>query len=276
MPNTKGMNEKSSPQNPRPELKSQLTRVTRLLHRAQDSVHSALGSAPTYQELEEWTGVAEGTIKYWFSNRGEPTAEFVLQFLERIPERQRDQILASAYRVYPSLEHPRLKCDQTCISWLKTIACEQRGLVFIQGSDDESRTFVLTALGQAFLGLTERPHQLAGLDAHKPDWFVPLPGVRYLGNLFQPVKLLQAARDHWPKVQARGARLVVLNTIGVLAADLQRQIKPLTASCPVIVAEAAPVKPAVLKRAAHGPVHIITLAKPPENAKGIALTIEAI
>lgn len=270
------MNEKSRPQNQKTNLGTQLTRVTKLLRRAQDSLNNSLGAPPTYRDLQEWTGVAEGTIKYWFSNCGEPTAEFVLQMVERIPERHRDPILAPAYRVYPSLEHPRLECDQTCISWLRTIICEPRGLVFIQGGSDENRTFVLTALGNAFLSLTKRPHRLAGLDAHQPDWFVPLPGVRYLGNLFHPLKLQQAVKDNWPKLHEGGTQLIVLNMIGVLASDLQTQIKPFTALCPVLVAEAAQVKASVLKRAAKGPIHVVAVANHPENAKRIALTIEAV
>jgi hypothetical protein len=271
-----GMNEKSSPQSRTPGAQSQLTRITRLLQRAQDSLHSALGASPSYSELEEWTAVPEGTIKYWYSNKGLPTAEFLLQVLERIPEKQRHDLLDSACRVYPSLEHPRLKCDHTILSRLRTIVCQSGGLVIVQGSNDESRTFMLTALGHAFLGLTASPHGLVGLDAHESDWFVPLPGVRYLDNLFQPAKLLQAARDNWPKVQARGTQLVLLNAIGVLMADFQRPIKALTARCPVIIAEAAQIKPSLLKRASHGPVHIVTVYKHPENAKGIALNIDVL
>jgi len=62
----------------------QLKRVTRLLRRAQDSLHTARGKTPSYLELEDWTGVADGTVKDWFANNGRPTAEFLLQLLERI------------------------------------------------------------------------------------------------------------------------------------------------------------------------------------------------
>lgn len=271
-----GMNEKSSSQSRTSGAQSQLTRVARLLLRARDSLHSALGSSPTYPELEEWTDVPEGTIKYWFSNLGQPTAEFLLRLLERMPGRERDEILDSAYRVYPNLDHASLKCDRTVISRLKSIVCQPRGIVFIQGANDELRTFLLTALGHAFLALTAKPHALTGLDAHEPDWFVPLPGVRYFGNLFQAAKLLQAARDNWPEVQARGAQLVVLNAMGVGIADFHRQIKALTAGGPVLIAEAAHVKPSLLKRASHGPVHIVTVSKLPEDVRGITITIESI
>lgn len=271
-----GMNENVIRQSRTADAKSQLTRVARLLLRTRDSLHSALGSSPTYPELEEWTGMAEGTIKDWCNNKGRPIAEFVLQLLERVPEKQRHEILDSACRVFPTLDHPRLKCDQTIISRLKTMVSQPRGVVFIQGGNDESRTFLLTAMGYAFLGLTARPHRLVGLDAHEPDWFVPLPGVRYLPNMFQPAKLLQAAKDNWPKVQFSGARLVVFNGTGVVLGGFHRQVKSLTGRCSVIVAEAAQLKPSLVKRASHGPVHIVTVSKHPENGKGIDVAIEAI
>jgi len=269
------MNEKSGFQTCTPGPRVQLTRVTRLLRYAQDSHHSALGTSPTYSELEEWTGVAEATIKDWCNNKGRPTAEFVLQLLERMPQRQRHETLDSVCRLFPSLEHTRLSHDQTTTSRLKSIICQPQGLVVIQGASDESRTFLVTALGHAFLSLTARPHRVVGLDAHEPDWFVPVPGVRYFRNLFEPAQLLQAARQNWPKVHAHSSQLVVLNAMGVALADFQRQIKALTVSCPVVIAEAAQLKPSLLKSATHGPLHIVTVSKHPENAKGIAIVIEA-
>lgn len=98
-------NSPSAPGNP------QLKRVTRLLRRAHDSLHNARGKSPSYGELEEWTGVAGGTIKDWFANNGRPPAEFLLQMLERVSERTRHEILAQACRLCPTLDHPRLEAD---------------------------------------------------------------------------------------------------------------------------------------------------------------------
>lgn len=271
-----GMNETSIPQSRTLGARSAVKRVTRLLQQAQDSLHSTLGTSPTNAEWAEWTGVSERTVQDWYNDKGRPTAEFVLQLLERINEKHRHDIVDSVCRVYPTLEHPRLKCDRTIISRLKTIACQPRGLVFIQGGNDESRTFLLSAIGYTFLSLTARPHRLVGLDAHEPDWFVPLPGVHYLGNLFHPAKLLQAARDNWPKLQVPETHLVVLNATGVLMADFQRQIRALTARCSVVVAEAAPVKPSLVKKVSHGPVHIVSVSMYPDNGKGIGIGIETV
>jgi hypothetical protein len=226
--------------------------------------------------MEEWTGMAEGTIKDWFNNKGRPTAEFALQLLERIPEKARHENLESACRLCTTFEHPRLKCDQTILSLLRTIICQPRGLTVIQGGNDESRTFLVAAMGHSYLGLTERPHRVAGLDVHATDWFVPVPGVHYLNNLFQADRLREAAFANWPEVPVRGTQLVLLNGISCALVDFQSRLRALTAKCPVIIAEVASIKPSLLKRTAHGPIHVITVSKHPDNGKGIAVAIEAI
>lgn len=271
-----GMNEKSSLQSRQPDGQNQLTRVTRLLHRALDCLHNARGKSPTYRELEEWTQITHTTITDWFKNEGRPTAEFLLQILERVPEKARADMINSVCRLWPSLEHSRLKCDQTVISLLKTIICQPRGLVLVQGGNDESRTFVVAALGNAFLDLTAKPRSLVGIDVHEPDWFVPLPGVHYLHNLFQPAKLLEAAREHWPMAQKSEAQLVVLNGLEAVLVHFRKHLKALSGRCPVIISEAGHIKPALLKRNSSGPIHIITVNKHPENSKGIAVVVEAI
>ena len=146
----------------------------------------------------------------------------------------------------------------------------------VQGGNDESRTFTVTALGNAFLGLTAKPHRLTGIDVHEPDWFVPLPGVRYLHNLFQPAALVKAAREYWPNPPAREAQLVVFNGLEAVMVHFPKQLKALSARCLVIVAEAGGIKPSLLKRCSAGPLHILTVSKHPENSKSIAVGVEAI
>jgi hypothetical protein len=276
--NTKheGMNEKLRLQNGNLNGTPRTARVTRLLRRAQDCLRNAQGNAPTHRELGEWTQTAHATVTDWFNNKGRPTAEFLFQLLERLPEEKRQEMIESACRAWPSLGNPRLKCDQTVISLLKTIVCLPRGLVLVQGGNDENRTFVITAMGNAFLDLTARPHRLSGIDIHEPDWFVPLPGVCYLHNILLPAKVVQAVREYWPSPPAHGAHLVVLNGLEAVMAHFGKQVRALSARCPVIIAETGIIKPALLKRCSAGPIHIITVGKHSENSKGIAVAVEAI
>ena len=84
----------------------QLTRTTLLLRRLRAALQGRAGLTPSYLDMEEWTGVAEGTLKDWFNNKGRPTAEFLLQLLDRTPEEIRHQILATTCKPWPTLAHP--------------------------------------------------------------------------------------------------------------------------------------------------------------------------
>ncbi len=81
-------------------------------------------------------------MKDWFDNNGRPTAEFLLQLLERILERMRLEILTQACRLFQTLDHLRMKCDQTIISQLKSISCQFHGFTLIVCGNAESRTFL--------------------------------------------------------------------------------------------------------------------------------------
>ena len=110
------MNEKSIPRIRVPDSNPQLNRITFMLGRAQGSLRDGRGGVPTYSELEEMTGVANGTVKGWFANNGRPTAEFLIQLLERLPERTTQEILVQACRLCPMLDHLRLECGRTVIN----------------------------------------------------------------------------------------------------------------------------------------------------------------
>lgn len=271
-----GMNEKSLPQKAHLSSPTLCSRVTRMLRRAQNSLHSAGGDSPTYSELALWMDVAEGTVKYWLAGKGKPTAEFLIKLLERIPEAARHQILDEGCRVWPTLEHQRLRADATVLSRLKSILGQAQGLVFIQGGSDETRTFLVAALGHSFLALTQRPHQVLGLDAHEPDWFVPVPGVTYLGNTFSPALLAQTVREHWPQAKSGRAQLFLLNAIWPAVPECQKPISALTDIGMVVVAANGPIKPSLVKKLARGPLHILTLAKHPESDRSIEFTFEGV
>jgi hypothetical protein len=232
--------------------------------------------SPSYIEMEEWTGVAEGTVKDWFSNKGRPTSEFLLQLLDRVPGEIRNQILAATYKTWPTLAHPRLKCDQTIVSQLKTIISQGGGFTFIQGGSDEARTFLLTALGNAFLAVTERPRSVAGFDVHAPDWFVPVPGLKYLHNLFHPALLREAIRQGWPQVASGKVQLICLNGIWTVMPDMQKEILALAARFPVVVADASIIEASRLRKNVAAPANLVTVAEGHGTDKGILVAIQAL
>jgi hypothetical protein len=207
----KGM--KKTPQTQLSDSKPQSTRITLMLRQIQASVPGAGGKSPTYREMAEWTGIPEGTLRDWFNDSGQPTAECLLRLLERMPEGVRLRILDEFTRQWPTLEHSRLAGDRTLISRLKTILGQPKGFTYIQGDNDERRTFLIAALGHSFLNLTQPPRRVLGLDVHAADWFVPVPGVDYLGNIFEPDRLRREAQRAWPQIRHGENSLVLLNGV---------------------------------------------------------------
>jgi hypothetical protein len=87
----------------------QLTRMTRMLRRIKVALDGCAGISATYRDMEDWTGVHENTIKDWFNGRGRPTAEFLIELMDRIPAAARQQILATTCRTLPTLAHPQTR-----------------------------------------------------------------------------------------------------------------------------------------------------------------------
>lgn len=262
-----------SPEESEPTVK----RVTHLLRSLAGSLGGRGGRVATYVDMEQWTGVPQGTLTDWFGNRGRPTADFLLQLLERLAEPARHGTIDLACKTFPKLEGKRLVCDATTISQLKTIACQMNGLTFITGTEatDEARTYLLTALGNTFLDHTERPRRISGIDAHKPDWFVPLPGVNYLQNRMNPAHLREAVQELWPDICAGKNHLVVLNRIWSAAPNFQRDIKALANDNNVVVADANVPDLLQLRRSKLWRAHLISVTEDPKSKQNILVTIQA-
>jgi len=258
------------------DLTPRLTRTTLLLRRLRAALQGRAGLAPSYMEMEEWTGVAEGTLKDWFNNKGRPTAEFLLQLLDRTPDEVRHHTLAATYQAWPTRANPRLKCDQTVLSQLKTILCQSNGLSFIQGGSAEARTFLLTALAHSFLAMTERPRRVAGFDVHEADWFVLVPGLTYLHNVFHPALLRQALRQGWKQVGSNKVQLICLNGIWTVLPEMQKEILAMAARFPVVVADAATIDPYRLEKELKAPANLVTVSQDPNTGSGILIAIQAL
>ena len=121
------------------------------------------------------------------------------------------------------MESARLNHDPAVLSQLSTILRQQNGLVLVQEGSRSTRTFLTTALGHAW----EKLHlgsAVRGIDAHAPDWFVPLDDVIYLQNLLEPKRLRAAVQAHWPKLLETRHGCIILN--GVWAAMEATSISP--------------------------------------------------
>jgi hypothetical protein len=256
-------------------LSPPITRVARMLRRIQPWLQSQRSRVATFAEIEKWTEVPENTVRGWFANEGNPTAEFLLRLLERTPNNVQAGILDEFCRVYPILEHPRFSIDRTILSRLATLLSQSRGLTFIQGADDEARTFFITALGHSFFALGQAPRRVQGLDVHACDWFVPVPGVVYLENAFQPEELRRAVQSAWPQVRNDDSSLLIFNGLWSAIPEVQTKIRALADRYHVVVADACKFE--ANQQSGHGAARttLITLGSGLPQPKGISLEIQA-
>lgn len=249
--------------------------MTLLLRKLQVAVQWRAGKPPTYAEMEEWTGTPEGTLKDWFRGRGRPTAEFVVSLLERVEMQSRSGIFEAVCRTDPQFSHPMLQCDKTTISALKSLITRPNGLIFIEGESDEAKTLLFTALGHAFLFLTERPRRVCGIDRHDSDWFVPVPGLFYCRNEHDQKQLREAVNRVWPEMEKGRHRLVMLNGVWEVIPDLHPAILDIAVRNPVVVTLASGTR---LRRRKHPnvPVHLITITEDRQRGQGARIGITAI
>lgn len=250
----------------------QLPRATMLLRSIQPWLQGQKGKPPTYAEMAAWGNVPEGTVRDWFSGMGHPSAEFLLSLLDRTDEETSQRILGKARKLFPSLDHSLLMNDKAVISRLKTIMAQRGGLTFIQSDNDEHRTFLTTALGHTYLHLTQPPRQVVGIDIHEHDWFVPIPGVSYLHNTFAPDQIRMHARQAWPQPSSV-ATLVIFNGLWSAVPELQKDIRLIAETWPVIVTDEVMMDIAQMRVRPPHATNMITIASARPNHLGLSMII---
>ena len=80
---------------------------------------------------------------------------------------------------------------------------------------------------------------MAGLDAHLADWFVPVPGVTYLGNVLRAERLRERSEALWSNVSGASASLVLVNGLWGKVPELQDKIVDLARRAHVVLGELA-------------------------------------
>jgi len=195
----------------------------------------------SFGEIHQWTGIPENTIRGWFAGEGNPTAEFLLALLERVPEDAQMHLLVEFRRLYPTLADARLAGDRTVVSRLMTLLGQSRGFTYIEGGSEEERTFLITALSHSFSMLRWPSDRVLGMDVHACDWFVPVSGVVYLHNLLQRDELLRAAQTAWPSLRTGETPLVMFNGLWSILPEFQEKIRELSGHCHVLVADQASI-----------------------------------
>ena len=256
--------------------KLQLNRIAQMLRRIQPWLQSQRSRVATLAEMEGWARIPERTIRDWFAGGGNPTAEFLLMLLERMPNQARNELLDEFCRVYPNLDHPWLSWDRAIVSRLNTLLVQPRGFSYLQGGSEELRIFVSSALGHSFWRLVGAPRRVVGVDVHASDWFVPVPGMVYLDNILQREDLRDAVKSAWPHLRNGESPLAIFNGLWSTLPDFHAKIRGMAERCHVLVADASPTE--VEHTARRLPIrhNVISILPSDSQTKRIGLEVRTL
>lgn len=216
-----------------------LSRATLLFRRLRSALEGVARRQFRYEDLAELIGEPKSTLCNWNNGDGQPASETLLRLFELLPVGERNKLLGELpfCRSFPTIEHLRIAHDPVAVSYLKTVLGSEKGITLIQGERELLSTFVITAMAQSFALFPGNRGQIAGLDVHAPDWFVPVPGVAYLNNAAQPIRIRAEAERIWPTLGTTSTKLVILNGVWTPVPELRSKICELAEACHVLVTD---------------------------------------
>jgi hypothetical protein len=247
-------------------------RVKRLLLALKASLGRGTGAPLTFDEWGEMVGRPGNTLASWCADGEAHQIQALLASLERLPKPDRHRMVEDACRLYATLRHKRLAHDFVAMSELAALLRQATGFTAIQGVMDHLRTFLLTALGNSFEGAGP----VAGIDAHRPDGFVPVVGVSYPDD---PRDAAGHVRRAWPDVRSTEASLILLNGVWSVAPELRPEILDLARRAHVVAADLTvlsldlTVLPTGSK--APLPVHLVTVSPARERPEWVRVEVRA-
>jgi hypothetical protein len=207
--------------------------VIRGLKAALDRLECSGGGCLTQKRFAELIGMPASTINDWYNSPLISQIKGFLCGLERLNEQERLRLLRECCRDCFRLQDPRLAHDVQSLNALTELVRERAGLTFIAGPSDTARTFLITAMGNS----TGGEIRACGLDAHRPDTFVPVSGVLYLRRSCTSTELPTVVRGVWPLVANSEAQLLLFNGIWRTAPDTRAKIVEMAKSRNVVVAD---------------------------------------
>lgn len=103
------------------------------------------------------------------------------------------------------------------------------------GPSEDDRTFVITAIGNS-ITLAAPGNLACGLDSHKPDLFVPVPGVLYLRSTKAADRMRDIVEQAWTTIERSEASFVLLNGVWPFLQNPLRRCLDLAGNRHVIIA----------------------------------------
>ena len=123
---------------------------------------------------------------------------------------------------------------------LGNIVSNSTGLTLVQGDTEAAATFVASAIGPSARIMGAHTQEVVGLDVHKPDWFVPIPGVQYLNSLLAPGAILKELDTLWPRFSNARQALVLLNGVFHPVSGAPQKVFQLAAKSHLVIASKLP------------------------------------
>ena len=189
----------------------------------------------TYPLLQRYSGRAYNTLEEWTIGKGAHQIEGLLRLLARLPAAQRHQLIDAACPCFPSLAHPFLARDRLLAAQLDRLLDQPKGTTFVTGESDYLTSFVGTALGHSFTIGKAKDGSMAGVDAHEISWFIPVPGVSYVGSA--PHRdLIQAQTQREAQWEKSG--LLLLNRVCSRYPEIEAAAQAASDHTHVVVVEA--------------------------------------
>lgn len=249
-------------------------RVRPLMRAIKGELEALQGREIPYEELAAYAGQARSSVFDKLQRTEQPQVEALFRWIERLPESVRIRLINSACRCYPTLDSPRLIHDPAQVSYLKTLLRQANGLTVVQGGNEGLRTFLVTALGHTCTMLEPERRRVCGIDAHEPDWFVPVEDVMYLHNMLDPVRLRESVRKAWPIIAEMRSRLTILNGVWLAVRELGEEMNQLALRRHLLMADETRFRPEDLIQRRITPVHLLTVLEERENR--IRMTVQRL
>jgi hypothetical protein len=111
------------------------------------------------------------------------------------------------------------------------------------------------------------------LDSHAPDWFVPVPNLRYFDNLLHTQKLHEEFAKAWPRMSNSKEALIILNGGWAQLPEFQEKTRVLARHCHVVFSDKLRPRPV---QTSNVSTHIITVSADRTEPEHIQVEIQAL
>lgn len=221
----------------------------------------------SYPRLGKMMGVSGSNAYFWIWEYHHPQLLAYYCLLERLSPTARHAYIDAHCRVCPTLDHRRLFYPKGMREKVLKLAKKPAGLTVIKGGTDSLRSFMVTALGHAFVAHSGR--RIAGLDIHRPILLVPVSGVFHLDQTLDPDQIRRAAIKFMPRLMVSKSPQVLLNGVWSRLPEARADILRLSEHKHVVIADKADTSLIAPGGPLAKPVHIVNVSTSQRRKEGI-------